>query len=68
MNRNQKGFQRILGYRDEALGNKKELETGYNKLQAFENLRPIGVIVRSTLGLQVRDAGSNPVLVHFHSS
>ena len=22
----------------------------------------------STLGLQVRDAGSNPVLVHFHSS
>ena len=33
----------------------------------FENSRPIGVLV-SQLELQVRDAGSNPALVHFHSS
>ena len=30
----------------------------------FESLRPVGVMI-STLGFQVRDAGSNTVLVHF---
>ena len=32
-----------------------------------ESLRPVGVLF-STLDLHVRHAGSNPVLVHFHSS
>ena len=33
----------------------------------LRNLTPVGIMARK-LSLQVRDAGLNPVLVHFHSS
>ena len=33
----------------------------------FESLKPVGIMV-STLSLQVRVVGSNPVMVHFYSS
>ena len=36
-------------------------------MRNFESLRPVAVLV-SSVGLQVRDAGLNPVLIHFHRS